>query len=387
MLVRAIVILLGVLPVAAWAVPAADAGRVRFFQVANTAFDRYTQAPSPERQAWMRARYWRVLAYAPYFDRRLAWFPDAWVYKDLYAIPVDGALAMEHPEWILRDRAGARLYVRYRCTGTACPQYATDVGDPAFRTHWIAAARALLAPGYRGLFVDDVNMLLSRVSDGAGRAVSPVDPRTGREMTEADWRRHVADFATEIRDAFPGVEIVHNVLWPAGRDGDAGRALLAADFVNLERGVDDDGIRGGPGRYGVETLLDYIDWLHAHDRGVLLEGEAVSARGREYGLAFYLLISSGRDALRNDVGGTPDDWWPGYQVDLGAPAASRREWSGLLRRDFAAGVALVNPPGASVRTVTLDAGYVDLAGAERRTVRLGPAEGVVLRRQGAGSDG
>ena len=31
----------------------------------------------------MRAHYWRMLTYAPYFDSRVAWFPDAWVYKDL----------------------------------------------------------------------------------------------------------------------------------------------------------------------------------------------------------------------------------------------------------------------------------------------------------------
>src|SRR2546427_6693971 len=54
-------------------------------------------------------------------------------------------------------------------------------GEPRLPRTWIAEMADTLAMGYRGIFVDDVNMLL-RVGDGAGRAVAPMDPRTGAEM-------------------------------------------------------------------------------------------------------------------------------------------------------------------------------------------------------------
>ena len=124
-----------------------------------------------------------------------------------------------------------------------------------------------LAMGYRGIFVDDVNMLL-RVGDGAGRAVAPMDPRTGAEMTLPQWRRYIAQFAAEIRIAFPQAEIVHNTIWYAGHDDPAiQRELRNADVVNLERGVNDDGLRGGSGRFSLQTFFAHVDWLHA--RGLL----------------------------------------------------------------------------------------------------------------------
>src|SRR5262249_26927475 len=155
-----------------------------------------------------RDKYARMLVFAPYFDSRLGCFADAWVYKDLYAIYPGSATASAHPEWILRDAGGRQLYIPFDCGGGTCPQVAAGIGSPEFRAQWIAEARAVLAKGYRGLFVDDVNMLISRVSDGNGKAVPPVDPRTSRAMNERDWRRAMADFVEEIHAAFPTTELV-----------------------------------------------------------------------------------------------------------------------------------------------------------------------------------
>src|SRR5581483_7287853 len=188
-------------------------GTVRFFKVAKSSFDAYTKAPTPEQQAWMRSHYWRMLVYAPYFDSRLGWFPNAWVYKDLYAIYVGSDLATSHPEWILHDQGGKSLFIPYACSGGTCPQFAADIGDPTFRGHWIAEASAIMTKGYRGLFVDDVNMTISRISDGSGHAVPAVDRRTGRTLGDTEWRGYMATFTEEIRAAFPTAEIVHNNLW------------------------------------------------------------------------------------------------------------------------------------------------------------------------------
>ena len=150
-------------------------------------------------------------------------FRDAWTYRDLYAVYRDDELAREHPEWILHDAAGRKLYIPFDCGGGTCTQYAGDIGDPAFRAHWIAEASDQAAR-YRGIFVDDVN-LEPRVSNGQGDQVMPLDPRTGRTMTESDWRRYIAEFTEQIGRALPDKEIVHNSLWFAGhRDPSVQRA-------------------------------------------------------------------------------------------------------------------------------------------------------------------
>jgi len=361
-----------------------SSGTIRFIQVADTAFDRFTAQPTPAQAAWMNAHYWRMLTYSPYFDSRLAWFPDAWVYKDLYAIYVGSAVATDHPEWILRDPSGNRLYIRFACSKHTCPQYAADVGDPGFRKFWISEAASVLGKGYRGLYVDDVNLTLSRVSDGSGQPVAPVDPRTGQAMTEADWRRYMAEFCEAIRAAFPTAEIVHNAIWYIGdEDPYVQREVASADLIDLERGVNDPGIRGGTGTYGFDTFLSHIDRVHAQGKSVMLEGRAHSAKAREYGLAAYFLVNSGTDGLANKAWSTPDRWWPAYDLVLGSALGPRYAWSGVLRRDFDGGIVLVNPPGSPPQLLDLGATYTDLTGEARSVLVLRPAQGAVLRKQGS----
>ncbi len=368
--------LLGGAPTAAFAA-GPEAGSVRFTRAAESEFDRYTISPSAASQAFMRQRFWRMRTYAPYFDERLSWYPDAWTYLDLYAIYRDDDLAEEHPEWILRDAAGRRLFIPFDCGGGSCTQYAGDIGDPAFRAHWIAGAKAQAA-GYRGLFVDDVN-LEPRVSDGHGDHVMPLDERTGRTMTDADWRRYMGEFTEQIAAAFPRKEIVHNALWFVGhRDPGVRRQLKAATHIEIERGVNDPGLTGGGGQFGYETLLEHIDWLHSKGKGVVLDSYADSRTEVEYELASYFLVSSGRDGVGTGWRSAPGDWWPGYGVKLGSPRGSRYEWRGLLRRDFERGFVLVNRPGRAPTSVDLGAGSLDPTGAPRSSVVLSAAEGAIV---------
>jgi len=363
-------------PASAPAAPA-DAGSVRFVRPAESSFDRFTRKPAEPTKRFMRARYWRMRTYSPYFDRRLGWFRNAWVYQDLYAIYRGSREARRHPEWILRDRHGRRLYIPFGCRGGRCPQYAADISHPGFRRHWIRSARRKLRRGYRGLFVDDVNMI-RRVGDGRGRAVLPRS-RGGRAVGERRWRALVAQFTAEIRRSFRRREIVHNAIWYAPRDRYVRRQTRAADWIELERGFNDGGIGPGLTTFGIERFLSQIDWVHGQRRHVILDGRAEGETEREYGLAGLFLASSTRDALGNDEGATPARWWRGYEVRLGAARGSRYRWHGLLRRDFEHGLALLNEPGAPVRTVELPSEFQRAGGKRVRRVRLGPATGVVLR--------
>jgi hypothetical protein len=362
---------------------AADAGTIRLARGAESNFDAYTRSPSAAQQSFMRAHYWRMRVYAPYFDSRLSWYRDGWVYQDAYAIYPSSSVLIDHPDWVLRDGAGNKLWIRFACGGGKCTQYAADIGNPDFRAWWIANAKAELRAGYRGLFIDDVNMA-ERVSDGYGKETKPVDPRTGALIDETAWQHYMADFMVLVRGAIPDAEIVHNSIWTVG-DGSADlkRQLGAADYIELERGFNDAGIVGGAGKFGWQTLASFIDRRHAAGQGVILDGNADTAAGRIYGLANYLVLNAGGDAIANDAQTRPDAYWNGFDVDLGAALGKRSSTAGVWRRDFVRGVALVNEPGAPVRTVFVGPGFRDLDGVARTSVTLGPAAGAVLLRDGA----
>jgi hypothetical protein len=293
---------------------------------------------------------------------------------------VGSAEATAHPEWILRDVDGNPLYIPFACGKEVCPQYAADAGNPSFQSQWIAEAANVLGAGYRGLFVDDVNLSLTRVCNAAGTPTVPNDARTGRAMTEADWRRYLAEFTESIRAAFPAVEIVHNALWFVGdSDPSVQREIAAADWLSLERGVNDRGIRGGNGTFGFDTFLAHIDFVHSQGRAVVYAANARSKSQREYGLATYFLTNAGNDGLGNGPGGTPNGWWSAYGTFLGAAHGPRYAWQGVLRRDFDSGFVLVNPPGSLSTVLALDRPYMDVRGRLRTTVTLRPAGGMVLR--------
>ena len=359
------------------------AGRVRFVKRTGPEFDRYTTRSTARFRSWMDRHFWRAVVFTPYFDDKTGWYRRGWVYRDLYGIHPGSPTARHHPGWLLRGMDGRRRYVPWDCSGGRCPLLAADVGNPAYRRGWIRWAKRTLAKGYRGLWIDDVNLDF-RVGDGSGAQAPPRDPRTGREMTAAAWRGYVATFLEQIRRALPGVEIVHNAIWYAGEEqrdanADVRRAIAAADWVNLEHGVNDAGLTGGDGEWSLSAFLAYVDRVHRAGRGVVLEGRGDDTGERAYALAAYFLVSTGRDGI--GVGEmTPRTWWRGYDVRLGAPLGPRTDDGGLFRRDFSGGTVLLNEPGAAPRTVALDRRLKTLSGRIVTSVTLGPRDGVVLLR-------
>ncbi len=376
----------GLFPAAASS-PATEAGQVRYVKITSPAFDRFTDAPTAGQARLMRERFWRIVGYAPYFDARTAWHPGALVYKDLYAIHVGSRRAARHPRWLLRGPSGRRLYIPWACNGRRCPQYAADITNPAFRRAWIADARRRLARGYRGLYIDDVNLHYA-VSNGHGTHVDAVDRRTGAPLTATRWRREMAGFLEQIRRALPRAEIHHNAAWFAGRENGVAAGqdpyvraeIVAADTVNLERGIVDPGLSGGTGPWSLAALLDYVDVVHGLHRSVTMDSYATTRAQQAYQLAGSLLVSNGADAL-SDAVSTPRRWWAGYQVRLGAAAGPRRrDSSGLWRRDFARGFVLLNEPDAPPRAVPVPAGMCTPNGTPVRSVHLRSVTGAVLVR-------
>lgn len=358
------------------------AGTVHFVRSADSSFDPYTTSPAPEAQAWLRAHMWRMIVFSPYFDQKTSWYGQGWMYDDSYAIYKGSQLATQHPEWILKDASGNKLYIPFGCAGGTCPQYAGDIANPAYRHNWIAEAGAQVAHGYHGLFVDDVNME-QRTGNGEGQQVTPIDSTTGQTMSATAWRGYMAEFMAEIRAAFPSLEIVHNAIWFASSsagtaDPSIRREVESANYINLERGVNDSGLTGGNGPWSLNALFSFVDQVHALGRGIVLEGAAGDPHGMEYNLASYFLTSTGNDAV-SGAGQTPANWWSGWSVNLGEATGPRRAWNNLMRRDFTGGVVLVNPPGAPTQTVSLGSAMQDSSGNSVTSVTLPAASGVVLR--------
>jgi hypothetical protein len=151
-----------------------------------------------------------------------------------------------------------------------------------------------------------------RVADEFGKQRTVINPKTKKEITGDDWARAVADFTSEIRKEFPQMEIVHNAIWFARgpdriNDPLVRQEVSSADIINLERGANDGGLRGGKGEWSLNAFLDYIDGVHKLNRGVILDNLAGKT---EYSLAAFFLVSSGHDAF-GDQGLKPEHWWSG----------------------------------------------------------------------------
>ena len=360
-------------------IPQSSPGTARFVVRTDPSWDKYTKSPSPNTQEWFRSKIWRMEVYTTYWDSRLSWYPNAWVYINLYAIYVGSDLAKKHPEWILKDSSGNPLYIPWGCGNGHCPQYAGNVADPGFRQHWLDEARHMKQLGYKGFFIDDVN-LEYRVADQFTKHKMVINPKSKAEMTSGDWQKSVADFTRQIRKAFPDMEIVHNAIWFAGGkqrvdNPNVQEEISSADLINLERGANDTGLHGGDGEWSLNAFLDYIDGVHKLGRGVIMD----STPGKtEYSLSVFFLISSGRDAF-GDQGLKPNNWWPGLSVSLGEPLGPREEWQGLLRRRFNRGVVLVNPPDSKTANIKLSTQFRRADGTKAADSLTLPAmSGVIL---------
>jgi hypothetical protein len=376
-----VAIMLCAMPLAASS-SADTAGAVHTVGFGSSTFDQYTNSPSLTSQEWLRSHLWRMGVFSPYFDSKTSWYKNGWLYKDSYAIYTEEEVANEHPEWVLHGASGEKLYIPWGCSSGTCPQYAGNIANAGFRSWWIEAAKASLAHGYRGLFIDDVNMEF-RVSNGNEQQVAPIDPATGQPMTYEAWRRYMAQFMTQIRAALPGVEIVHNAIWFADSPARQADTYIqqeesSADYIYLERGVNDSGLTGGSGEWSLNSFLSYAEHINALGKGVVLGNSATNQQGTAYDLASYFLISDGNDGI--SIGNaTPQNWWPGWETQLGVALGSRYTWDGLQRRDFTSGLVLVNGPGAATQTVHLDAPMYNTEGELVSSVTLPATSGAILR--------
>lgn len=366
--------------------PVADsAGQLKVRIYHNSAFDVFTQDETYADV--INSRYDGMLVHEPYFDSRLSWYDGtAMFYKDAYAIYVDAAWNRDGAslDSVLRDSAGDPCYIPW---GSPYPQYAADIGNQRFRDNWIdfVVSKFQDVPGYAGVWIDDVNLDLSRVScgnaDGLGNSHAPIDPRTGQVMTNEDWRRYFAEFLEQVREALPGKLIAHNTIWYLVPFDDPilARQIQAADFVEMEQGFIDRGLTGGTGTYSWTRKVAFVDLVHSNGRQVIDRDEDAANVGEQiYGLANFWLINDGGDLYGAEYRVRPTEWSTMYETDLGPALNQRYLWDGVWRRDFADGFVLVNPSGGTSKSLDLGATYMGIDGTGAGFVNLNEEQGAVF---------
>ena len=398
-------------------------GKVRFYNLVDNEFaGSHIVDADKAKKKWMVKHYDRMQVYSPYFDEYTEWYENGLVYKDLYAIyncvefncdlqwiPVTQLIFDEHPEWILRDIDGNPLFLPSGCKNGSCTQFAADISNPKFRQFWIDdlherldTAFHLTGKGYHGIFVDDVNLDLVRsVVTGDGLTGHPINPATRLLIEDEEWQNYVAEFVELIRSEFLGKEIVHNNVWFHAEPGNPylDRQIDAADTISLERGINDPNMQSGNAIFGIESFLGFSDYVHSRGRNTVhtvyindlscptppcLEPPPLQTAliQMEYGLAGWLLASGGNDWFASRVLNTPDDWWHGFEINLGKALGKRfvDPENGLLRRDFKNGIVLLNGPGTVPIFVNLPKTFYTLNGDPVDQVTLVSRVGKILLR-------
>lgn len=354
-------------------------GKVQFVKRSAPAFDQYsTQAYS----TWLNQKFWRFQVSDDFFRDKTSWYTRGWVYWNSFGIwPNDP----EASTYGLKTASGADVYLKYGYEDGAADRIAGDITNPAFRAARVAELKELLTHGYKGAWIDDVNLDLDLWERNGTTRATPYSPWLGRTVTAADWRIAMTVFMEEIRAAIPDKELMHNAVWYHGRIGtsrayhpEVDRLIKSADYVNKEWGINaDSGLGGGLDQWSNDALFSHIDKVHGLGRGVVIDDDASTNAERNFVLANYLLLSTGKDGI-TDTSQTPVNWWSGWDTDLGQPKGPRYKWQGAIRRDFTGGTAIIKEPGAPAGDVTLGGSMKTLDGATVTKVTLGPRQGAVL---------
>jgi Hypothetical glycosyl hydrolase family 15 len=366
-----------------------EQGRLNVLVHAKTAFDPWTLPTDEPTWATLRSTYDAMIVYSPYFDQRAQLFENTFVYIDMYGLKVNNpneTIALDHPDWVLRTADGEPVYIPWGCESpNGCPQFAADVGSPEYQDDFVERVRRLVDLGYQGIHIDDVN-LAWRLSDSAGNRVTPLNPRTGAELTIDEWRSDVVDLMERVRSEFPGTRIMHNSIWfadsPDFADDFVDRQIAAADVIMLERGANDAGLVRSDGQFGFGSFIKFVDRVHDLGANVLLlDQSATTDREQVFNLVTGLLVNDGGDFVSTQAYDqmAPESLWSGFRTDLGPATGSYSEQDGIWRRDFERGIVVLNEPDRETLVVDLGGEFIGPDGSLVSQVTLQAREAVVLR--------
>jgi hypothetical protein len=238
----------------------------------------------------------------------------------------------DHPEWILKDAAGDEVHP------VDHPDWVLfDFGNVEFQAAWDAnVTEQLTKQGWTGIVLVDAG-------NTQQWSAKPIDPVTGRPMTDSDRARYLAQALTVVR---AGMKI--NGFSLVADNGPATVVdppqIASTDAVTLGAGF---AFRTGR---AWQTLFTYFEAaVDAHVGAWVDDDGDLDRRRRVYGLASYLLVSGPLSSYGIEPAVAADSL---YRVDLGQPLAEAVQAGEVWTREFAAGSVAVNP-SAGDQTVTL----------------------------------
>jgi hypothetical protein len=276
-----------------------------------------------------------------------------------------------HESWFWHNASNQRV------PSNADGKLLMNIADSGFQQYWATSLAAQVAAGeYDGVFFDSASpaLLQGECSNTDPRLAGTAARDTqfselGNQSFISAWQTWISALNAAL--LAQGTPLLPNTsAFVTGWDN-TDYSLSAGAFVE---GFADRSFAVSDWQASTNELLK----LSALDKIVILQnylGDSVDVATRLYYLGNYLLVKGHHTYLDYFAGG-PLEWYPEWEIALGAPlsaAASVSELaaSGVYRRDFANGSVLVNPSAAPVtvalggtyqRVVPTGGGVVDASG-------------------------
>lgn len=269
-----------------------------------------------------------------------------------------------HEDWFWHNTSNMRV------PSSADQKLLMNVSNPDFQAYWAKSLADQVGAGeYDGIFFDSASPALLQAE------CSAVDPRlaaTGARDTQFNelgnqtwieaWQAWMSTLNATL--AAEGIPLIPNTSAFVTSWDNTDYSLTAGAFVE---GFADTHFAESDWQASTSELLS----LAAKDKLMILQNylqDPSDVTTRMYYLGNYLLVKGHHTYLDYFSNAGPFEWYPEWELDLGAPTSSGSKAADLLeggvyRRNFAKGSVLVNPSSAAVA--------VDLGGTFQRIVPNG----------------
>lgn len=281
------------------------------------------------------------------------------------------------------------------------PKDSSGNGSVDWMTQWLVTNFYTPMTNIDGFYMDE--MFAQAFFDGGdynrdGTSDSKTNPQTSTWL-----RQGFAQYVTKARTLMPAKYQIGNIT-----DWGVSTSVLSPEYINLAGGgdlVDGGVLEGYLGKsWSLETWGGWSTMMAAYRRVMASVnapklvifgqfGDKTDYQSMRYGLA-SCLMDDGYYSF-TDVAQTYEGviWFDEYDAHLGqslGPPVTTPLSNGVYRRDFANGIALVNPKGNGVQTVNLESDYLKLLGTQDpslndgstvRSVTLQDRDGILLLRK------
>jgi hypothetical protein len=235
--------------------------------------------------------------------------------------------------------------------------YLVNLDDPSWRAYWLGEVlRQLDVNDNDGVFVDSISVPNYMGYDRFSPPLPEVDP-----AFEAAWTQAIDTWLAAMHDGLAGrAYLIPNVgAQVTTRDQ---TTYAAADGVMVE-GFGDEALQyfsPDDWRLQMERTLAFVN----RGQAVIAQGyvDPGDVRARLFTLGSYLLIKGDRSYINLEVDYEPE-WFPEYDLPIGAPVGPVESFEALYRADWGAyaraysgGLVVVNPD-PDPASVMLDTTY------------------------------